>query len=150
MTAPVVRLSVPAEFIQTFLAVVEFCLRHDPLGNKAVPTNRIKRLWGMVEGGASWNQHYYQIVRERLERMGIITITDREHEPGKAWRWEAGRDFPEGSWKEEQRKLKERVKHLSGDEVELNRERMVHNTLYQNAAVSEPIQATIPLVRPPP
>jgi hypothetical protein len=150
MTAPVSDLWISAQFIQTFLAVAEFCLRHDPLGNKAVPTNRIKKLWAMVEGGANWNQRHYQIVRDRLDRMGVITITDREHEPGKAWRWESGQDFPEGTWKEQQRKQKERVRHLVGDAIELNRERNEHNTLYQDGPVSSPIQATIPLVRTPP
>jgi len=104
----------------------------------------------MVEGGANWNQHYYQIVRDRLDRMGVITITDRDHEPGKAWRWESGMDFPEGTWKEEQRKLKERLKRLSGDGLGLNEERKEHNTLYQDMPDFEPQEATIPLVRPPP
>jgi hypothetical protein len=150
MTAPVSDLWIPALFVQTFLAVAEFCLRHDPLGNKAVPTNRIKKLWAKVEGGANWNQRHYQIVRDRLDRMGVITITDRDHEPGKAWRWDSGEDFPEGSWKEQQRKFKERVRHLVGDSIELNRERNEHNTLYQEGPDFGPIQATIPLVRAPP
>jgi hypothetical protein len=150
MTAPVSNLFVPAEFIQTFLAVVEVCLRDDPLGNSAVPTNRIKALWPMVEGGANWNQRYYQIVRDRLDRMGVITITDREHEPGKAWRWEACEDFPEGTWREEQRKLRERSKQPSGDGTVLTKERKVHNTLYQDGPIFEPLEASIPLVRPPP
>lgn len=150
MSAPVSELWISAQFIQTFLAVAEFCLRHDPLGNKAVPTNRIKKLWAMVEGGANWNQRHYQIIRDRLDRMGVIAITDRDHEPGKAWRWESGQDFPEGSWKEQQRKCKERVRHLVGDEIELNRERNEHNTLYQYGPDFGPIQATVPLVRAPP
>jgi len=150
MTAPVSHLFIPAEFIQTFLAVAEVCLRDDPLGNCAVPTNRIKRLWAMVEGGASWNQPYYQIVRDRLDRMGIITITDRDHHPGKAWRWESGEDFPEGTWQEEQRKLRKRIKGPSGDGNELYRERREHNTLYQDMPDFEPLEASIPLVRAPP
>jgi hypothetical protein len=150
MTAPVSDLFVPAQFIQTFLAVAEFCLRQDPLGNSAVPTNRIKKLWAMVEGGANWNQRYYQIVRDRLDRMGVITITDRDHHPGKAWRWESGGSFPEGSWKEEQRKLRERSRQPSGDGMVRYRERKVHNTLYQDGRDFEPIDATIPLVRAPP
>jgi len=150
MTAPVAHLSIPARFIQTFLAVAEVCLRQDPLGNSAVPTNRIKKLWRMVEGGANWNQRHYQIVRDRLDRMGVITITDREHQPGKAWRWESGQDFPEGSWKAEQRKLRERHKQPSGDQTEPYRERKVHNTLYQDGPVFDPVDAAIPLVRAPP
>lgn len=150
MTAPVSKLFISAEFIQTFLAVAEVCLRHDPLGNKAVPTNRIKKLWAMIENGANWNQNYYQIIRDRLDKMGIITITDRNHEHGKAWRWESGEDFPEGTWKEEQRKLRERGKRSSGDDMVMNREKKVHNTLYQDALVFGPIAATIPLVRAPP
>jgi len=150
MTAPVSDLWISAQFIQTFLAVAEFCLCQDPLGNSAVPTNRIKKLWAMVEGGANWNQRYYQIVRDRLDRMGVITITDRDHHPGKAWRWEPGQDFPEGSWKAEQRKLRERSRRPSGDQTEPYRERKVHNTLYQDGPVFDPVDATIPLVRAPP
>lgn len=150
MTAPVSDLFVPARFIQTFLAVAEVCLRDDPLEDKAVPTNRIKKLWAMVEGGANWNQRYYQIVRDRLDRMGVISITDRDHHPGKAWRWETGEDFPEASWKEEQRKLRKRHKQPSGEATVLTKERKVHNTLYQDMPDFGPIQATIPLVRAPP
>ena len=89
MTAPTTTVSVPANFVETFLVVADFCLQQDPLENKAVPTNRIKKLWKMVAGGAAWNQQYFQIVRERLHRMGIIRIFDRQHHSGKAWRWEA-------------------------------------------------------------
>jgi hypothetical protein len=39
--------------------------------------------------------------------MGVIDITDKNHAPGKAWRWESGDQFPEATWKEPERKLKE-------------------------------------------
>ena len=78
MTAPTTTVSVPANFVETFMVVADFCLQQDPLHNQAVPTNRIKKLWEMVEGGAAWNQQYYQIVRERLHRMGVIEIVDRQ------------------------------------------------------------------------
>jgi ABC-type branched-subunit amino acid transport system substrate-binding protein len=77
MTAPTTTVSVPAHFIETFLVVADFCLQQDPLHNQAVPTNRIKKLWKFVEGGAAWNQQYYQIVRERLHRMGVIRIAHK-------------------------------------------------------------------------
>ena len=96
MTAPITEVSVPARFVETFLVVADFCLQQDPLENKAVPTNRIKKLWAMVEGGAAWNQRYYQVVRDRLHRLGIIRITDRHHDNGKAWRWDTGTNLPIG------------------------------------------------------
>ena len=153
MTAPMGVVHVPANFIETFLAVVQFCVKQDPLDNKAVPTNRIKKIWEMVEGGASWNQHYYQIVRDRLQRMGVIRIVDREHAPGKAWRWEAGEAFPKDTWKEEQRRCK--VKHApasaDGENRDIyNREEKVHNTLYQDAQQITSSCCAFPLVRPPP
>ena len=58
-------------------------------------------------GGAPWNQTYFQVVRDRLDRMGIIGIFDKRHRSGKAWRWEAG-DFPSQDYREEQKKLRER------------------------------------------
>ena len=97
MAAPAREVSVPARFVETFLAVADFCLREDPLENKAVPTSRIKKLWEMVPGGAAWNQRYFQVVRERLHRMGVIRICDRNHESGKAWlSLGSRRGFPRG------------------------------------------------------
>lgn len=112
LSAPKQKMSIPAKFIETLLVVADVCLNQDPLHNKAVPTSRIKKIWGKVKGGSPWNQRYFQIVRETLNRMGVIRIVDRQHSTGKAWRWEAGENFPAGSWKEEQQKLKNRCKVL--------------------------------------
>ena len=49
MTVSRTEVSVPAKFVETFLVVADFCLQQDPLENKAVPTNRIKKLWAMVD-----------------------------------------------------------------------------------------------------
>ena len=70
MAAPVVKVFVPAKFIETFLVVADACLRQDPLENNAVPTDRIKELWGMVEDGSPWNQRYYQIVQGKVPSVG--------------------------------------------------------------------------------
>ena len=91
--APTTTVSIPAKFVETFLAVAEFCCRTDPLDNKAVPTNRIKKIWAMVKDGSPWNQKYFQVVRNRLHRMGVISIFDRQHHVGKAWRWTVGTSF---------------------------------------------------------
>ena len=139
MTAPVQRVSVPASFIETFLSVADFCLNQDPLKNKAVPTNRFKKIWPMVKGGDSWNQTYYQVVRDGLNRMGVLNIFDRHHDNNKAWRWEAGKNFPAQSWREHQQKLSERLKGCSlgvSYEEFINNTIIVidghlHNTLYQ-------------------
>ena len=142
MTAPVQDVSVPADFIETFLVVADFCLNQDPLENKAVPTNRFKKIWKMVTGGASWNQTYFQVVRDRLDNMGIVHIFDRQHDKNKAWRWKAGSNFPAQNWKEHQRKLSERMKGFSlgvsysefitNKNIEKNED--LHNTLYQTDA----------------
>lgn len=142
LTAPVQRLNVPVEFIETFLSVADFCLNYDPLENKAVPTNRFKKIWKMVKGGASWNQTYYQVVRGRLDRMGVLNIFDRNHDTNKAWRWVAGPNFPAQTRKEHQRKLSERSKgfglgvsyqeFIANTNIEMNEQ--VHNTLYQTDA----------------
>ena len=156
MIAPKQKVSVPAKFIETFLIVADFCLNHDPLDNKAVPTSRIKKLWSMVAGGAPWNQRYFQIVRDRLDRMGVVRIFDRNHQTGKAWRWEAGANFPAGSWKEEQRKLKCKKRGLGKPFEEFIAvatnvlKNKLHNTLYQTDARFSDVSAPSPVVRPPP
>lgn len=159
MTAPQVKVVVPAKFIETFLVVADACLRQDPLANQAVPTNRIRKLWSMVKDAAPWNQHYFQIVRDRLDRMGIIRIWDRNHESGKAWRWKPGSDFPEESFKESDRKFKEEHRLPPGlaptfEEllagIEENNNNEIHNTLYQIEAGTLEPWANCPEVRPPP
>jgi hypothetical protein len=159
MTAPVVQVSVPANFVETFLAVVNFCLQQDPLANKAVPTNRIKKLWEMVEGGAAWNQQYYQVVRDKLNRMGIIRIFDRKHRTGKAWRWESGECFPEQDYREEQRRLREEARMPTGEAGSYRdlvgikntvQNFKVHNTPYGDGGGISRLQGEIAEVRGPP
>ncbi len=158
MTAPMTEVSVPARFVATFLAVADFCLREDPLHNKAVPTNRIKKLWEMVKGGAPWNQKYFQLVRERLHRMGVIRICDRNHDNGKAWRWDAGERFPSEDYREEQRECQERCR-LRGEAGSFRdlvnvkrsgRDCKVHNTLYKDACQILGHREKIAEVRGPP
>jgi hypothetical protein len=161
MTAPKVKVTVPANFIETFLVVADVCLRQDPLENQAVPTTRFKKLWGMVQNGAPWNQRYFQIVRDRLDKMGVIQIWDRNHEHGKAWRWDRGTNFP-GRFKEMDRKFKEEHKLPPGVPVTLeellagirkkkeNDENKIHNTLYHQDACILELWDNWPEVRPPP
>ena len=155
MTAPSSTVVVPAKFIETFLTVAEFCTKTDPLGNKAVPTNRIKKIWAMVKDGSAWNQKWFQAVRDKLHRMGVIRIVDRHHHIGKAWRWTVGENMPAGGWREEQRKFQEEHRlpaEMAGtfEEIIGNNQQHIHNTLYydesQFSAVSLPEQQ----VRPPP
>lgn len=161
MTAPVQRVNVPVEFIETFLAVADFCLNQDPLENKAVPTNRFKKIWEMVKGGASWNQTYYQVVRGRLDRVGVLNIFDKHHDNNKAWRWEAGKNFPAQSRKEHQQKLSVRLKgfglglsyaeFVASTDVVI--EEHLHNTLYQTDARFLNLQGLRDrksVIRPPP
>ena len=51
MKAPTTTISVPAKFVETLLTVAEFCIKEDPLSNRAVPTNRIKKFgeWSKME-----------------------------------------------------------------------------------------------------
>jgi hypothetical protein len=156
--APTSTVAVPAKFVDHCLTVVEFCIRTDPLSNEAVPTNRIKKIWAMVKNGAAWNQKWYQAVRDKLHRMGVIRIFDRKHSIGKAWRWMIGKNMPSGTWKEDQRRFREEHQlpaELAKTFEEIiadtgNREELQHNTLYhdesQISAVSVPEQQ----VRPPP
>jgi hypothetical protein len=159
MTAPMTTVSVPSKFVETFMAVVHFCLQRDPLHNQAVPTNRIKQLWTMVEGGAAWNQQYYQIVRERLHRMKVIRIVDRQHASGKAWRWEAGDRFPADDYRKEQRRLRERSRLQTGVVgsyrdlamgITSNRELNLHNTLYDESSQISGLQSQTVEGRAPP
>ena len=159
MKAPTTTISVPAKFVETFLAVAEFCIKEDPLSNRAVPTNRIKKIWAMVKDGAAWNQKYFQVVRDRFESDGRHSIFDRQHHIGKAWRWSVGDSFPEHSWKEDQRKFKE--EHRLPPELAKSFEEIVaadsdsdnnniHNTLYHDEAQISAISQPDEQVRPPP
>ena len=155
LTAPQQKVSVPAKFIETFLIVADVCLNQDPLDNKAVPTNRIKKIWGMVKGGSPWNQSYFQIVRKMFNRMKVIRIFDRQHATGKAWRWEVGSNFPAASWKEGQQQLKQRCKALKTGGVDplalkTNRREREHNTLYQTRSWISGSRAIEQAIRPPP
>ncbi len=158
-TVSTTTVSIPARFVETFLVVAEFCTRQDPLSNKAVPTNRIKKLWSMVKDGAAWNQKYYQIVRNRLHQMRVVQIFDRQHHVGKAWRWSLGDDFPERSLRDQQRKLKAKCQLPSGDPVSLveflagmtgTTTQHLHNTLYYVESGFSAISPPEPMVRPPP
>ena len=155
LTAPLRKVSVPAKFIDTFLIVADVCLNQDPLDNKAVPTNRIKKIWAMVKGGSPWNQSYFQIVRKLFNRMKVIRIFDRQHATGKAWRWEVGSNFPAASWKEGQQRLKQRCKALKTGGVDLlalktNRREREHNTLYQTSGRISGSRLGQEAIRPPP
>jgi hypothetical protein len=156
MKAPTTKVTVPARFVETFLAVAEFCVKTDPLSNKAVPTNRIKKIWGMVRNGAAWNQKYFQVVRDRLHRMGVIRIYDRQHHIGKSWRWIIGKNFPEGSLGEQERKLKDKlVKRPPVSLVEFlavtyNKNNNIHNSLYHDEAQFSAVCPPDQQVRPPP
>ena len=149
MTAPTKTVSIPAKFIETFLAVVDACVNQSPLKNKAVPTNRIKVLWKMVLGGSAWNQKYYQLVRDKLDRMGVLRIFDREHQSGKAWCWEAGRDFPQGSFKEHEQQRKRSVTGTEEGTYSIKNNK-VYNTLYHIPDEFVVVPTPNPRVRPPP
>jgi hypothetical protein len=158
LTAPVQQVFVPARFIETFLVVADVCMKQDPLDNQAVPTNRFKKIWSMVERGAAWNQRHFQIVRDRLNKMGVFKIFDRQHRKGKAWRWKVGSSFPEQSWKDQERKLKKLAKRLrigvSFGEFVANTNNLrgddVHNSLYQIDAYFQDVRHANQDIRPPP
>jgi hypothetical protein len=158
--APTTTVSIPAKFVETFLAVAEFCCRTDPLDNKAVPTNRIKEIWGMVKDGAAWNQKYFQVVRNRLHRMGVISIFDRHHHVGKAWRWTVGKNMPSDSWREDQRRFKEEhrlpaalaksLEEIIAVDITNDNNNNMHNTLYYDESQVSAICLPDEQVRPPP
>ena len=155
MTAPTAHVMIPAKFVETFLVVADVCLKQDPLDNKAVPTNRFKALWKLVENGAAWNQRHFQIVRDRFHRMGVIKIVDRHHERGKAWRWEAGSRFPSFMSKEESRRLKRSRRMVvavgqASSFTNTTNSKSLHNTLYQPDAEIRGTRGWKLVERPPP
>ena len=116
-------------------------------------------MWTMVEDGAAWNQQYYQIVRERLHRMGVIRIVDRQHASGKAWRWEAGDRFPSEDYRREQRKLRERSRLRTGVVgsyrdlamgITCIKELSLHNALYHESFQISGLQSETVEGRAPP
>jgi len=93
MSAATQEIRVPARFVEHCIGVIAFCL-NDPLENNALPVNRIKAVWNLIEDAPSWNQNYFKVVRIHLERIGVVRIFDKNHEAGKAWRWAKGENFP--------------------------------------------------------
>jgi hypothetical protein len=93
MTAEIQEIQVPARFVEQCVGVIAFCL-NDHLENKALPVNRIKAIWNLIDDTTSWNQTYFQIVRNHLEKIGVINIFDKNHQAGKAWKWKKGENFP--------------------------------------------------------
>lgn len=140
---------VPAKFIEHFLSVIQVCLLDDPANNNGVATNRIKELWTKVEGGVSWNQRYFQIVRDRLDRDGVISIYDREHRPGKCWRWECGQLFPiKKSYPAKYRAFVDEAVPL--ESFLSTTHTTTYNTLYHDDDVNLENWASLNHFRPPP
>lgn len=126
MTCQTKSIRVPLRFVEHCVGVIAFCL-NNPLENKALPVNRIKAIWDLVPNAPSWNQSYFQVVRDHLEHVGIVKIIDKEHQIGKAWKWDKGEKFPgerkssdEGPTEVKERKEEKEIK-----------EEYVYNTLYQ-------------------
>ena len=88
--------------------------------------------------------------------MGVIRIFDRQHESGKAWKWDTGANFPAGSWREEQQRLKQRRARVNVDSGDLpspssmGKEEKVHNTLYETDSSISGGVAARQAIRPPP
>jgi hypothetical protein len=117
---------VPARFVAHLMQIIVFCLREDPLENGALPTNRIKVLWGRLPNAPAWNQTYFQLVRDHLDRIGVIEIFDRQHTAGKAWRWRMGPNFPGRRQSQSWRSPGGKPKDMSVEK----RKNKTHNSLY--------------------
>jgi len=94
MTSMIKDISVPSQFVEHAVGVIAFCL-NDPLENDALPVNRIRAIWNLVQDAPNWNQKYFQVVRRHLEKNSIVDIYDKDHKPGKSWRWKKGANFPQ-------------------------------------------------------
>lgn len=131
---------VPTRFVEHCVGVIAFCL-NDHLDNKAVPVNRIKAIWNLVSDTPSWNQTYFQIVRNHLEKIGVINIFDKNHQVGKAWKWEMGENFPTKTQDQHSEKRVRRAGTSNNGRLSTAgarewvgkriRKERIHNSLYQ-------------------
>tara|TARA_R110002167_G_scaffold77944_8_gene216075 strand:- start:1837 stop:3630 length:1794 start_codon:yes stop_codon:yes gene_type:complete len=159
MSIHVQSIQVPARFVEKCVGVISFCL-NDHLENQALPVNRIKAIWNLIEDTTSWNQTYFQIVRNHLERLKVINIFDKNHQPGKAWKWKKGENFPTKMWKKNSEKRVRRAGTSSSGRPSTAgarewagkgiRKERIHNSLYQTLRPNSGIVMQNSLHRGPP
>lgn len=152
MSSKIKNFRIPAKFVEHCVGVIAFCL-NDHLENQALPTNRIKAVWNLMPGAPSWNQDYFQIVRDELERVGFVNIFDKHHKIGKAWRWRKGPSFP-GMKKTRVGGVGGSRRPSTGGAREERskgiKERSVYNSLYQTGDQNSRSAASLSQIRPPP
>ncbi len=151
MTCRVKTIHVPAQFVEHCVGVIAFCL-NDSLENDALPVNRIKAVWQLVKNAPSWNQEYFQAVRRHLEQIGVVEIYDKNDEPGKAWRWREGTNFPTKKRSSSNGAGISKRPNTEGvrEKEEGIEEERVYNTLYQTANPRIQIGPDLVQTRPPP
>lgn len=66
----------------------------DLADNDGLPEDRIEKAWSLLPGAPKWNRDHYAIVRDHLEKRGVVDIYDKDHRPNKCWRWRKGKSYP--------------------------------------------------------
>jgi hypothetical protein len=96
--------NVSAAFTHHCIWVILTCLE-DLADNDGLPEDRIVEAWSLLPCAPKWNRDHYAIVRDILEKHGIIDIYDKNHRRKKCWRWRKGKNYPH-SPEELKKKLK--------------------------------------------
>ena len=100
---------VPADFVQHCVCVILTCME-DLAENDGLPEERIVKAWELLPNAPRWNRDYYAIVRDHLERHGVVEIYDKKHRRNKCWRWRKGKNYPSSP-----AELKNKLKRIAGD-----------------------------------
>lgn len=92
------------QFVSVFVSICEHCLFLDKNEDGSLPHARAKDLWNWLQNkglvSVKFDDRKWAACRDGLEKLGIIKVTDRRYEAGKAMRWAVDIFFPMlGLWK---------------------------------------------------
>lgn len=150
------RLHVGPEFLGFFVAVCEFALLVDKNKDQTLPHERAKQTWKALQEKGQVSVPFcdrkWAVCRDELEKHGIVVVTDREFQAGKAMEWDVGRFFPgQGRWKaKKEPSLLDPVSWTEFRLQELATTRREHKTLLRQQSVWNRVSVLLPPVRPPP
>jgi len=124
------------QFVSVFLSLIKYLVGQDKNNDDSVPSARAASLWTLLYEQGVISVPYcprkWKIVRDHLERLGILKI-DHHYHRGQAMKWWAGTSFPGlGLWKAKKAKgLLEAVPLVTFLMNKREKETIRHNSLLQ-------------------
>lgn len=124
------------QFVSLFLSIAEYVVLNDKNGDDSVPSARASSLWTLLYDQGVISVPYcprkWKIVRDRLERLGVLKI-DHCYHRGQAMKWWTNTWFPGlGLWKMKKAKGLDEAVQLA-DFLIGQRKREIHKSLLLQA-----------------